>query len=119
MGHCEYVFRFGKPQKSLVKASLGAEKSVPWLHSKSTSQLIEKLRQEGYEIVSLEQSTSSIVYTKYRPKKCALIVGNEVDGVSKKTLMHSDVVIEIPMKGIKESLNVSVATGIALFQMMK
>ncbi len=111
--------RFGKPQKGVVKASLGAEKSIPWEHSVSILPLLKKLKKDNFEIVSLEQSPRSVLYTKYKTQKCALVVGNEVEGVSKKTLSCSDVIIEIPMKGNKESLNVSVATGVALFQLVR
>ena len=113
------VDRFGKPQKGVVKASLGAEKSIPWEHHTTITSLIKKLKKDSFEIVSLEQSEKSIPYTKYTAKKCALVLGNEVTGVSQKTLNSSDVIIEISMNGEKESLNVSVATGEALFQLIQ
>jgi 23S rRNA (guanosine2251-2'-O)-methyltransferase len=111
--------RFGKPQKGVAKASLGAENTIPWEHFTTITPLIKKLKKNDFEIVSLEQSPKSILYTKYNLKKCALVVGNEVTGISKKALSLSGVVIEIPMNGEKESLNVSVATGVALFQLIQ
>lgn len=106
--------------KALKKTALGAEESVPWKKVASLTRAINQLKKDGYEIVALEQSLESIEYTAYAPKKSkqALIVGNEVTGVLKKVLEQCDVVLEIPMRGKKNSLNVSVATGIALYQIM-
>jgi tRNA G18 (ribose-2'-O)-methylase SpoU len=78
---------------------------------------IQDLRDQGFKIIALEQNPNS-VKLEYSPKSLepfALIVGNEVDGVSRVALDNSDLVVEIPMLGKKESLNVSVATGVALF----
>ena len=77
---------------------------------------IDKLKKEGYQIVSLEQTSESINYTKFKPKfPLALIIGNEGKGVKKSLLKRSDKIINIPMRGQKESLNVSVALGIAAY----
>ncbi len=104
--------------KALKKTALGAEEYVPWKKVASLARLISKLKKEGYEIAALEQREGSIRHDRYRPKKSvALIVGNEVLGVDEKTLERSDVVIEIPMRGAKNSLNVSVAAGIALYHL--
>lgn len=106
--------------KALKKTALGAEESMPWKKVASLTRLINQLKKDGYEIVGLEQSQESVEYTEYTPGKTrqALIVGNEVTGVLKKVLDQCDVVLEIPMRGKKNSLNVSVATGIALYQIM-
>lgn len=102
------------PRKEISKVALGAEESVPWQHYKSLTYLLNKLKKEGVKIVILEKSKNSIDYTKFKPKfPLALIVGNEVRGVSLDTLKKADKVIELPMKGIKESLNVGVALGAA------
>jgi tRNA G18 (ribose-2'-O)-methylase SpoU len=107
-------------QKGLSKVSLGAENSVAWEHSKSAWRVAEKLRKEGFQIVALELTKGSIDVNMFKPKqKVALIVGNEVDGVSQALLKRSDVIVHIPMKGIKESLNVSVAFGIAAYELIK
>jgi tRNA G18 (ribose-2'-O)-methylase SpoU len=105
--------------KALRKTALGAEESMAWKKVTSLTRLVNQLRKEGYEIVALEQATGSIDYRQYRGKhKVALIVGNEVGGVAGKVLKNSDVILEIPMRGKKNSLNVSVATGIALYQIL-
>jgi 23S rRNA (guanosine2251-2'-O)-methyltransferase len=101
-------------QNGLKKVSLGAEESVEWKHVKSTWRLVEKLKKEGFQIVSLEQSLDSVDIKKFKPKfPLVLVLGNEVDGVSDSVLKRSDRVIHLPMDGIKESLNVSVAYGVA------
>lgn len=103
-------------QSGLTKVSLGAELSVPWEHVQDGWRLVDRLKKEGWQIVSLEQTKSSIDISRFKPKaKCLLIVGNEVDGVSSTLLKRSDAAIEIPMSGIKESLNVAVAFGIAAY----
>lgn len=104
-------------EKSFKKTALGAEEYVAWKKVVSLSRLLGKLKKEGFEIVALEQHEGSIRYDSYRPKgPVALIVGNEVLGVDHKIIEHCDRVIEIPMRGKKNSLNVSVALGIALYQ---
>lgn len=114
------VDRFGRPNPKINKASLGAEKNIPWEHFENTNEVIEKLKKEDYKIVSLEQNKNSIDYRDLKIKeKIAMIVGNEVNGVSIDAQKESDEIIEIPMAGEKESLNVSVATGIALFSLLK
>lgn len=106
-----------KAQKELAKTALGAEKNVLWEKKVSLGRIFTKLHQEKFEIVALEQHEKSIDYLKYVPKKnVALLVGNEVLGVDAKILKQCDIIIEIPMRGKKNSLNVSVATGIALYQ---
>lgn len=112
--------RFGKVRSDIAKVALGGETSVPWEHSKSILRLIKKLKKERFCIVALEQSDTSISYrdaSLKRKKKIALIVGNEVKGIPHNILELSDIVMEIPMKGNKESLNVSVAFGIAVYQL--
>lgn len=112
---------FGKYRKDLAKVSLGAEKWVKWEKVKRIAAVIETLKKSGYEIYALEQAKSSIRYDKVRVekgKKAGLIVGNEVRGVSKVILGKCEKVLEIPMKGKKESLNVSVAFGIVVFHLV-
>jgi len=95
---------------------------VAGIQIKNISIIINKLKNEGYFIVALEQNTQSVNYKKIKKfagkKPIALIVGNEVDGILPKTLSKADIIMEIPMYGKKESLNVSVATGIALYGIM-
>ena len=104
----------GKPPRpKITKTALGAEKTVPWEYYSQTWRLIEKLKSKGISIISLEQSPKSILYTKFKPKfPLALVIGNEIKGVSQGVLKRSDQIVYLPMFGKKESLNVSVAFGI-------
>lgn len=111
--------RFGRDRKDVAKAALGAQMSVPWEYVDKPSSLIEKLKKGGFEVVAVEQSENSIDYKKYKPKqKAAFLLGNEVRGVSKQLLNKCDKIIEIPMMGEKESLNVSVSAGVVLFRVL-
>lgn len=111
--------KYGRPVSEIAKTALGAEKSMPYTYAKSTVGIINRLRKEGFEIIAIEQSKNSVDYRKLRMgSKVAFIVGNEVLGVSDKVLKLCDYVAEIPLRGEKESLNVAVATGIALFRMI-
>jgi tRNA G18 (ribose-2'-O)-methylase SpoU len=111
--------KYGRARKDIAKVSLGAEKSISWQYDKEPEKIIKKLKKEGYQIVALEQSDKSVDYKKVKVKsKVLFVVGNEVDGVEEKILDLCDMVAEIPMLGNKESLNVSVAFGVALFRML-
>lgn len=112
------IDRFGRPQKEIAKSALGAEKTVSWKQVASVCDLIRGLQQQGAQVIALEQCAQAVDYKTVVPSEnAALIVGNEIDGVSPEALGLADVCIEIPMHGSKESLNVSVATGIALFRL--
>ncbi len=113
------IDEFKRPRKDITKVSLGAEISVLWEHHKTLSPLIKKLKEDGYEIVALEQSCDSIDYRSFVPKskKIALIVGNEVGGIPVSVMEKCDQIMELPMLGKKESLNVGVAAGIALYEL--
>jgi tRNA G18 (ribose-2'-O)-methylase SpoU len=114
------VDRFGKKRNDIAKSALGAEESIPWEYKKSLIPLLTKLAREGYKIICLEQDKRSIHYKKIKlGEKNIFIVGNEVTGVDKKILDKADVIGEIPMKGKKESLNVSVSLGIFLYAVLK
>lgn len=112
--------RFGRKRKDFTKVSLGAEKIVDWEYRTEIIPVIKELKNQEFKIIALEQD--------YRAQKLApstkplgffaLIVGNEVTGVSQEAIKLSDFIVEIPMQGKKESLNVSVATGIALFVLL-
>lgn len=107
------------PRKEIDKVALGAEKSVAWEQKQSLGRLILSLKRKGYTIVSLEKTNESkelnVLTKKILGEKIALIVGNEVDGIDKKTIEKSNYIVHIPMRGVKESLNVSVAAGIAMY----
>jgi tRNA G18 (ribose-2'-O)-methylase SpoU len=111
--------KYDRPRKDVAKVALGAEKTIPWEYVESPQVLIKKLKKEGFEIVGLEQSEHSVDYKKFKYNKPILfIVGSEVLGMDKKILDLCDVVVEIPMMGEKESLNVSVAFGVAIFRLL-
>jgi 23S rRNA (guanosine2251-2'-O)-methyltransferase len=113
------IDRFGRPVKELSKTALGGEHSVTWEYHKNPTLLLRRLRKNVTQIIGLEQYPKAIDYKKIKPKFPVLfIVGNEVDGISKSLLKKCNVIAEIPMRGKKESLNVAVATGIALFRML-
>lgn len=107
---------FGRAQNDIVKTALGAEKIVPWTHCARPDSFFKKARKEGWSIVAVEQDVRSIPFTKFkRNKKTLFVVGNEVKGIPRSCIQRCDDVVEIPMHGTKESLNVSVAAGIILF----
>lgn len=113
------IDRFKRVRADFAKVSLGAEKSVAYEYVESIGMLLEKLCEEKYEIVALEQSENSIDYKDYVMKgKTALILGTEVSGIPNDVLEKCDAMVEIPMKGEKESLNVSVAGAVAIFRML-
>jgi len=104
-----------RPGLHLEKVSLGAEKMVENIYQENLDDVISELKNEGYKIVALELLASAIDIKIFQwPEKCALILGNEVLGLSEKTLSQSDFVVQIPGAGPKECLNVASATAIAL-----
>lgn len=111
----------GMLRRDFTKVSLGAEHTVPYSRTKTLVPLLRRLKKEGYEILALELDHHAVSLFTYKPKnkKVAIILGNEVSGLSPATLKHADKILEIPMRGTKESLNVSVAAGIALFTLLK
>ena len=105
------------PKPQIDKVSLGAETWMPWEHREDLEKLISELKKDRIKIVGLEKTKTSKEIGKLKLKTdepVALVVGNEVDGISDEILELCDSVVHIPMFGKKESLNVSVATGIAL-----
>lgn len=113
---------FGAPRPQIQKTSLGAEKWVPWEHVKSVPALLKRLKKEGYKIIALERARGSVPYNEIKIKrrdKIAIVVGHEVRGLSPSILKLADRIAEIPMRGRKESLNVSVAFGIAAYELAK
>lgn len=112
--------KFNRPRKDIAKVALGAEKNIAWEFVENPENLIKKLKKQNFQVVALEQSEESVDYKKVKVKYPLLfIVGNEVSGVDKNILSLGDVVVEIPMMGEKESLNVSVAFGVALFRILE
>lgn len=107
------------PSAEIHKSALGAEDSVPWEYFPSTMEAIGKLKNEGYEIVAIEQTVNSVSLEDFHHedgKKYAFVFGNEVDGVQQEVVNESDFALEIPQFGTKHSLNISVTVGIVLWQ---
>ena len=110
------IDRFGRPQPEIQKTSLSASETMPWEKIESMSELIARLKGEGVTVVAVELAQGSVPLKEFNePEQVAYIVGNEVDGVAKETLALADVIVELPMLGQKESLNVSVTAGIILY----
>lgn len=106
-----------KIAQQINKTALGAESAVPFTYTAEPQ--IAELKTLGFTIVGLEQANNSINLKDYTPdSKIALLVGEEVNGINSDLLSLCDVLLEIPMRGAKESYNVSVATGMALFQLL-
>jgi tRNA G18 (ribose-2'-O)-methylase SpoU len=102
--------------KQITKTSLGAEKTLAWRHEESLELAIKQLKASGYALAALEQANGSIKVPDFRPPdKLALIVGNEVTGLTANELALADLTLEIPMLGAKESYNVASAAAMALF----
>lgn len=106
-----------RAEKMIAKTALGAEKSVPWKSCRTVGAAIKKLRESGFQVIALEQDKKSVVIDSFRRKEqdIALIVGNEVRGIHPSIVRECDAVVDIPMRGKKNSFNVAVAFGIAAF----
>ena len=110
--------RFGRPVKEIAKTALGAELTMPWEYAKQPDKFIKRMKKLSATIVGVEQDKRAVDYKTYVPSNITMIiVGNEVRGISKGLKQKCDTVIEIPMYGKKESLNVSVAFGVVLFRL--
>lgn len=109
------------PRREIEKTALGATQTVPWLHFKSINDGIAAARSEGAKLCVLEQTSCSIPYYAVRPEDfpICLVVGNEITGISSEVIAAADMAIEIPMFGVKHSLNAAVAYGIALFELVR
>lgn len=110
------IDRFGRKRNDIAKVALGAEDTVLWESVENIEDIIVSLKKDEIDIVGVEQSSKSINYKDLKTDKpVAFIFGNEVDGLPKEILNLCDSIIEIPMRGKKESLNVSVSVGVILF----
>lgn len=104
------------PSGQIAKTALGAEKKVPWEYEKDVIKVIKTLKRKKYEIVLLEQIDQSILYEDFRPTSpVGLVIGNEIEGVSHQIVSFCDKAVEIEMVGLKNSLNVAVAFGVAAY----
>ena len=110
------------PHKEIKKTALGAEESVHWKHFKSINEAIDSLKSLGYKVYALEQAENSKALNEFKTgadEKVAVIMGNEVSGVEQSTIALCDGCIEIPQLGMKHSLNVSVAAGVVLWELVR
>ena len=106
------------PHREIEKTALGATQSINWAYFESPLQAVEKLRADGYQIIAIEQAEDSTMLNEFTPlnnNKYALILGNEVNGVSDEVMQQIDTCIEIPQFGTKHSFNVVVSAGIVLW----
>ena len=106
------------PSADIHKSALGAEDSVTWEHVGDTMEAVRRLKEDGYEIVSIEQTVKSVMLDTFRPekgRKYALVFGNEVSGLDQQVVDASDFALEVPQFGTKHSLNVSVSVGVILW----
>jgi 23S rRNA (guanosine2251-2'-O)-methyltransferase len=108
--------KFGRWRNDISKVALGAEKNIPWGKYTNIEILIEDLKKEGLKVIAVEQDSRSKDFNKFKKSESTVfILGNETEGISKDILKQADEILEIRMKGKKESLNVSVVAGIVLF----
>lgn len=108
-----------KIHRKIQKTALGAEENLAWQYKENIGSVIDKLRHDGFEIFALEQTKTAIDILSFNPpQNVCMIVGNEVDGVDATVINQCDHVLEIPMRGSKESLNVVQAAAIGLYHCM-
>ncbi|MFV9484106.1 RNA methyltransferase [Christiangramia sp. ASW11-125] len=108
------------PHKDIQKTALGATETVAWEYAEDTLELVTKLQQEGKKVYAIEQAENAVMLDKFEPLKdqtSAVIFGNEVKGVQQDVVTASDAVIEIPQLGSKHSLNISVSTGVVVWDL--
>lgn len=107
------------PHRDILKSALGASDHVPWTAHENTLAAVLALKEEGWKVAALEQAPDSLPLQQWRPsasQRWAVVLGNEVRGVSDEVLAACDEVIEMPQYGVKQSINVSVCAGVALWQ---
>lgn len=108
------------PREKISKVALGAEKTLPWEKVKEIGPYLNKIKKQGFQIVALETGKKGVNFQKFKPKfPLALIIGNEKRGLNPAVLRKANKRIYIPMRGKKESLNVSMAAGIALYEILR
>ena len=110
------------PHRDIHKTALGATETIDWIHLPTTLEAVKQLKAKGYKVFALEQAEGSILLNQVTNQDLyplAIVLGNEVEGVDSEVLKICDGCIEIPQYGMKHSLNVSVATGIVLWELMR
>lgn len=111
----------GRKRSDFAKVALGAEEVVSWESYEDTAEALNKLKKEGVYIVAIEQDEKAVDYKTVSiegKEKVAFVIGAEVEGMNRETLSLCDVIAEIPMLGTKESLNVTIAFGIAAYRIL-
>lgn len=109
------------PHREINKTALGATESVRWKYYEQTIDAVKQLQKDGWKVYSIEQTEKSIMLNNFNPKqdeKVALVFGHEVKGVDQEIINLSDGVIEIPQKGTKHSLNISVSAGVVIWELV-
>ncbi|HEY4149316.1 MAG TPA: RNA methyltransferase [Chitinophagaceae bacterium] len=110
------------PHKQITKTALGADESVATRHFASAAEAISELKANNYRVLAVEQAAGSILLNRFEPgpeEKLAVVFGNEVSGVEQSTLALCEGCIEIPQLGMKHSINISVAAGIVLWELVR
>jgi 23S rRNA (guanosine2251-2'-O)-methyltransferase len=110
------------PHREIEKSALGATRSVEWEYAEKTEILLKKIKEEGYAIIIIEQTTTSQALHQFNPdpqKKYCLVFGNEVHGVSEEAIACGDLALEVPQSGTKHSLNISVCLGIITWEFFR
>ncbi len=111
--------RFGRVRKDFAKTSLGSERMLAWSHVDDPEHLLSELKKSGVQVIALEQAPQSVDYKRVEAGlQCLIMLGNEVKGLPKKLLNVASVIAEIPLRGKKESLNVSAAAAVFLFRLL-
>ena len=109
------------PHREIHKTALGATDTVSWFYYDTVIEAVDRVRQEGYKIIAVEQADEKTLLQDYRPEafeKLAFVFGNEIHGVSDEVIRKADLVLELPQYGTKHSLNISVTVGIVLWEVM-
>lgn len=110
------------PSSRIHKAAVGTEEWVPWKKTKTTTEVLKKLRTEGVQIIAVEQSPLSTSYKLLSTKlrlPVAIVVGNETEGVSKEVLKEADIIVELPMYGVNKSFNVWGSAAVVAYKVLE
>lgn len=103
----------------VAKTALGAQSSVAWEHVLDVQDVIQRTKKEGKRLIGLELDPRAVALSEFAPpEKMVLLIGNEVEGITPSLLVECDDVVSLPQKGMKESMNVAVATGIATYRLL-
>ena len=110
------------PHRDIHKTALGATETVEWKYFETTLDAVNQLKNDGYTVVAAEQVDTSVSLNEFDTNafdKLAVVFGNEVSGVDEEVILACEGTIEIPQAGMKHSLNISVATGIVLWELVR